>query len=123
MSIKINAMPSIYQSFLLFFGLCTASISLADAPIHVGGDLNYPPYEFINENGKPDGYNTELTRAIAEVMGIEVDIQLGSWDDIRSRLEQGKLDVLQGMAYSTGRTDNYNFSPPHALVHGIIFCS
>lgn len=121
MSIKINAMPSIYQSFLIFFSFLTTNLSLADSPIHVGGDLNYPPYEFINEDGEPDGYNTELTRAIAEVMGIEVEIQLGSWDDIRSRLEQGKLDVLQGMAYSTGRTDNYDFSPPHALVHQSIF--
>ncbi|WP_239995685.1 transporter substrate-binding domain-containing protein [Nitrincola tibetensis] len=113
--------PYFLRFAVLFVSLFVASFAQADRPILVGGDLNYPPYEFLNEYGEPDGYNTELTLAIAEVMGIEVDIQLGNWDEIRSLLEQGKVDVLQGMAYSTGRTDKYDFSPAHALVHQSIF--
>ncbi|EXJ11334.1 transporter substrate-binding domain-containing protein [Nitrincola nitratireducens] len=113
--------PYFFRFVALFVSLFVASIAQADRPILVGGDLNYPPYEFLNEQGEPDGYNTELTLAIAEVMGMDVNIQLGSWDDMRSLLEQGKLDVLQGMAYSTGRTDKYDFSPAHALVHQSIF--
>lgn len=93
----------------------------SDDVIHVGGDLNYPPYEFINENGEPDGYNTELTRAIAEVMGIDIVIELGPWNDVRKRLESGQLDIVQGMVYSDGRKDKYAFSPAHAWVHQSIF--
>jgi polar amino acid transport system substrate-binding protein len=33
--------------------------------IVVGGALNYPPYEFLDKDGKPTGYAVELTRAIA----------------------------------------------------------
>lgn len=113
--------PYFFRSLVLFFSAFFADAALADRPIRVGGDLNYPPYEFLNKRGEPDGYNTELTRAIAEVMGIEVHIQLGSWDEMRSLLEQGQLDVLQGIAYSRGRTDTYSFSPAHALVHQSIF--
>jgi polar amino acid transport system substrate-binding protein len=89
--------------------------------VKVGGDHNYPPYEFLNSNGEPDGYNTELTLAIAEVMGIDVDIKLGNWDDVRNQLEAGELDTLQGMVFSVERSEKYAFSPAHALIHQSIF--
>ncbi|MBR9883507.1 MAG: transporter substrate-binding domain-containing protein [Oceanospirillales bacterium] len=89
--------------------------------ILVAGDHNYPPYEFINHEGEPDGYNTELTRAIAEVMGMKVEFRLGSWADMRQAFEAGEVDVLQGMSFSTDRAEHYAFSPPHALIHQSIF--
>jgi two-component system, NtrC family, sensor kinase len=89
--------------------------------IVVGGDYNYPPYEFLNSEGQPDGYNTDLTRAIAEVMGMDVEIQLGGWAEMRQRLEAGELDALQGISYSQNRAQAYAFSPPHAIVHQSIF--
>lgn len=89
--------------------------------IRVGGDFNYPPYEFINEQGEPDGYNTELTLAIAEVMGMEVDIVLGSWQQARERLLDGRLDVLQGAVFSPERSRQFAFSPPHALINHSLF--
>lgn len=45
--------------------------------IVVGGDRDYPPYEFLDNDGKPSGYNVELTKAIAEVMGLRVEFRLG----------------------------------------------
>ncbi|MEH6472555.1 MAG: transporter substrate-binding domain-containing protein, partial [Halopseudomonas sp.] len=98
-----------------------ASASQHEGVIQVGGDHNYPPYEFLNEDGEPDGYNTELTRAIAEVMGMDVEIQLGAWDAMRRQLETGELDTLQGMVLSEDRTKTYAFSPPHAIIHQSIF--
>lgn len=87
----------------------------------IGGDHNYPPYEFLNEHGEPDGYNTELTRAIAEVMGIKVEIRLGGWDEMRKGLENGEIDALQGMIFSDARAQDYDFSPAHAIVHQSVF--
>ncbi len=89
--------------------------------IVVGGDYNYPPYEFINSDGEPDGYNIDLTRAIAEVMGMDIEIQLGAWADMRQRLEAGEVDALQGIAYSQDRAQKYAYSPSHAIVHQSIF--
>lgn len=91
------------------------------APIIVGGDHYHPPYEFLDQDGQPAGYNVELTRAIAEVMGLEVNIVLGEWADMRQGLEDGQVDILQGMSYSQERTQVFDFSPPHAIVHQSIF--
>ncbi|MEH6811278.1 MAG: transporter substrate-binding domain-containing protein [Motiliproteus sp.] len=92
-----------------------------DPIIRVGGDHNYPPYEFLDEDGEADGYNTELTRAIAEVMGMTVEIELAGWDAMRKRLETGEIDALQGMAYSDERAKRYGFTPHHAIIHQSIF--
>jgi len=69
--------------------LAPAGMLLAEnAPvIKVGGDDSYPPYEFIDKDGNIAGYNVDMTRAIAEVMGIEVDITLASWSEMRAALE------------------------------------
>ncbi|MFD2315514.1 transporter substrate-binding domain-containing protein [Halomonas organivorans] len=93
----------------------------SDDVIVVGGDHYHPPYEFLDEDGRPTGYDVELTRAIAEVMGIEVRIELGPWSEMRHKLETGEIDVLEGMSYSEARDASFDFAPPHAIVHQSIF--
>ena len=73
----------------------TAAAAAGEAPagraVVVGGDRDYPPYEFLDANGEPAGFNVDLTRAIAEVMGLRVRIRLGGWSEMR----QGLLDGVE----------------------------
>lgn len=91
------------------------------ATVVVGGDRSYPPYEFIDKDGRPAGYNVDLTKAVAEVMGMKVEFRFGSWAEMRAGLQQGKIDILQGLSYSDERSRSVDFSPPHAMVHHAIF--
>ncbi|MHB8058976.1 MAG: transporter substrate-binding domain-containing protein [Desulfuromonadaceae bacterium] len=115
---------------LLIIGLCLLwplTAAAAENPqkkapaIIVGGDRDYPPYEFIDKNGQPNGYNVELTRAIAEVMGMKVEFRLGGWSDMRTALKRGTVDVLQGMSYSAERAAEVDFSQPHTIVNHAVF--
>ncbi|WP_355660633.1 transporter substrate-binding domain-containing protein [Halomonas salifodinae] len=101
--------------------LPAAARGQADSVIVVGGDRYHPPYEFLDDQGQPAGYNVELTRAIAEVMGLEVRIELATWSEVRRGLESGEIDILQGMSFSEARTEAFDFAPPHAIVHQSIF--
>ena len=92
-----------------------------DLPVRVGGDYNYPPYEYLDKDGLPTGYNVELTQAIARVMGLEINIQLGSWGNMRHALELGDVDILMGMAHTKERLSEVDFSIPHAKVHQSIW--
>jgi polar amino acid transport system substrate-binding protein len=92
-----------------------------DSPIIIGGDHNYPPYEFLDEDGRPTGFNVELSRAIAEVMGLDISILLGPWGEMRQGLADGRIDILQGMAWSKPRTREVDYSSPHAMVHQSIW--
>lgn len=88
--------------------------------IVIGGDADYPPYEFLDENGQPAGYNVELTRAIARQAGLDVDIRLRPWAEIRAGLARRNIDAVQGMFYSPERDVNFDFSPPHTLINHVI---
>ncbi|MFZ2951108.1 MAG: transporter substrate-binding domain-containing protein, partial [Desulfuromonadaceae bacterium] len=89
--------------------------------IIIGGDRDYPPYEFIDKDGHPAGYNVELTHAIAEVMGMRVEIRLGCWAEMRGALQNGTIDALQGMSWSEERAGEVGFSVPHAVVNHAVF--
>jgi len=91
------------------------------ATVTVGGDRDYPPYEFLDKDGQPSGYNVELTRAIANVMGMKVEFRLGGWSEMREALQSGKIDVLQGMSYSEERAGEVDFSLPHTIVNHAVF--
>jgi polar amino acid transport system substrate-binding protein len=98
-----------------------AEAALGERMVVVGGDRDYPPYEFIDRDGDPAGYNVDLTRAIAEVMGLRVEIRLGGWSEMRAALRDGRIDMLQGVSYSDERARELDLSPPHTIVSHAIF--
>lgn len=113
-------------SLLLFCALPVfspaAEMDVASRPvIIVGGDRDYPPYEFLDKNGQPAGYNVDLTRAIADVMGMKVEFRFGGWSEMRSALMAGSIGVLEGISYSEERTRTLSFSPPHTIINHAIF--
>ncbi len=123
--------PQALLLLLLLFGLIIApaaeadrsrkEVALENRVIIVGGNRDYPPYEFIDADGKPNGYNVELTQAIADVMGIKVEFRLGGWSTMRTALQNGDIDVLQGMSYSDERAKEVDFSLPHTIVNHAVF--
>lgn len=88
--------------------------------IVVGGDHDYPPYEYLDKNGLPTGYNVALTRALAKIMGVNVDIRLGPWSEIRDGLSSGTIDITHGMFYSAERDKEFDFTQPHTVIDHVV---
>lgn len=116
--------------FLCLFLAALPPLPLSDAAekssqkhvVIVGGNSAYPPYEFVDKDGKPAGFAVELTRAIAEVMDFEVRIKLGSsWNDMRKALDREEIDILQGISHSEERERTLSFAAPHSFVSHSIF--
>ncbi len=91
----------------------------SDRPIVIGGDDNYPPFEFLDEKGNPAGYNVDLVRAVAQAVGMDIEIRLGPWANIVKEFEKGEIDAIEGMSYSLDRDANVDFSPPHNINHRV----
>lgn len=110
------------------FGLCRDCHAVEDKEsersqiqILAGSDNNYPPYEFIEADGRLTGFNVELLRAAAKVVNMKVRFIPGSWATIRQALKQGRIDVVSGMFYSDARSLRYDFSVPHSIVYHSLF--
>ena len=86
----------------------------------VGSDKAYPPYEYLDEAGRPVGFNVDLIKAVAEVMGLSIEIQSNTWNVIRTQIETGKIDLVSGMFRSLERDKKVDFSTPLLTVsHGV----
>jgi PAS domain S-box-containing protein len=96
------------------------AMGLTKSRIVIGGDMDFPPYEFLDKNGQPAGFCVDLTRAIARHLGLQVDIRLGSWNEVRRGLEGGDMDLVENMFYSAERAREYSFSPPSTVVQYVI---
>ena len=82
---------------------------------------NYAPYTFVNKAGQPDGFSVDLMRAVAQVMGVKLEIKVDTWDIARQALDNRTIDFLPMMAYSAERDKLYDFSPPHTIAYDAFF--
>jgi PAS domain S-box-containing protein len=111
---------SLFFTLFLFAPHVAASLTDQKKILIVRGDHDYPPYEFL-EDGKPSGFNIDLIKETARVMNLKIDIQLGPWNKARNDLENKKIDILSGVAYSIGRDKLFDFTIPHSQISFDIF--
>ena len=89
--------------------------------IHVGGNADFAPYEFVGSDGRPNGYTVELMHAAAGKVGLEARITLGPWKEMPAKLRSGQIDALSGLLYSEERDREFDFSVPHHIISYAIF--
>ena len=112
---------------LLLFcpGLPDSAYSQEPLPTHrlliVGGDKNYPPYEYLDEKGQPTGFNVDLSKAVGEAMGVPVRFVLMDWSRLHEALADGTVDVLQRTPYSNLWLREAELTPPHTTINHAIF--
>jgi signal transduction histidine kinase len=92
-----------------------------DSVLHAAGDYSYPPYEFLNEEGQPDGFNVEILKAVAEAMHLHVQINMYPWEAVRDSIEQGSIDLVMGMYRTKERDKKVDFSIPHFISTYAVF--
>src|SRR6476620_4004582 len=61
--------------------------------LNVGMANNYPPNEFKDDNGAPAGWSVDLTNALGKVMGLKVNFDIGTFDNILPAVRAGKGDM------------------------------
>lgn len=97
----------------LYFSSPSTAITpqdITEEPLKIGGDNNYPPYEFVDDNGNFRGFNVDIIRAIAIELGLEIELIPNSWEDTMELLKDGEIDAVQGMTVTTERARIYDFT-------------
>ncbi len=91
--------------FIWVLCLIAARPCLSAVPLIIKGDHKYPPYEYLDSDNRPAGFNVDITRAVVGEMGMDIRISLDFWTQVRSELESGTIDVLMGMSYTIRRIE------------------
>lgn len=87
--------------------------SLKERTIILRGDFDYPPFEFINDKGEPDGLNVEMAKMVLDKFHLKYSIELGNWDQVVSELRNNQIDGVLGMINTKNRSNYGKFCTPH----------
>ncbi|MDA3912304.1 MAG: transporter substrate-binding domain-containing protein, partial [Bacteroidales bacterium] len=85
------------------------------------GDQTYSPYEYLDENGNPSGYNIVLIKRIAEMNNWDLTIKMHPWPQILDSMTTSTNIYVASMLYSQERNEIYHFSLPHSKVNYSMF--
>ncbi len=89
--------------------------------LRVVTDDNYPPYLFLDQGGKPQGYEADLWKLWEKKTGIRVELAATDWASAQKAVLDGRADVID-MIFKTPRRElHYDFSPPYAKLRISIY--
>ncbi|MDE7014341.1 MAG: basic amino acid ABC transporter substrate-binding protein [Kineothrix sp.] len=83
---------------------------MADGVLNVGTNAEFPPFEYVDDNGEPDGFDIALIKAIGEKLGVEVQVENMEFSALVASIG-GKIDVaIAGMTVTDERKETVDFS-------------
>ncbi|MCR4851534.1 MAG: basic amino acid ABC transporter substrate-binding protein [Lachnospiraceae bacterium] len=86
------------------------SAVLADGVLTVGTNAEFPPFEYVGDDGEPDGFDMALIKAVGDKMGVEVKIENMEFASLVSSIGN-KIDVaIAGMTVTDERKEVVDFS-------------
>ena len=103
-----------------------ASTGAADqlAAIQTNGKLvvalegAWQPWSYHDESDTLVGYDVEVSRAIAEKLGVEPEYVESDWDSLFAGLDAGRFDIVcNGVEVTDERAKTYNFTTPYGYIH------
>ena len=99
-------------AMLACFAGCGAK---TDNTLTMGTNAAFPPYEFVDDNGKIVGIDAEIAAAIAEKLDMELEIKDMDFDSLITACAGGSVDVvLAGLTVTDERKESVNFSDTYA---------
>jgi len=103
------------SALLITLFLTMTNLVAADKPLVVGMELQYPPFEMSDKQGKPSGVSVDLAYALGKYLNREVVIENIAWDGLIPSLKTKKVDlIISSMTITKQRAKTIDFSTPYA---------
>lgn len=109
-------MKNILKILLLVSLLVVLSCSKKEEKdvLYVGTNAEYPPFEYLDENGNVVGFDVELINEISKIIGKKIEIKDMTFDGLIPALEAKTIDILiAGITATESRKKVINFSKPY----------
>jgi ABC-type amino acid transport substrate-binding protein len=80
----------------------------------VGMDPSFPPFESLDADGVPAGYDVELARKLAVGWGMDVEVVAIGFDSLVDALQAAKIDaIVSAYPYDARLTRDVAYSEPY----------
>ena len=110
---KIIAMLLVVVMIACLFAGCSGGAAKGGKLI-MGTNAEFPPYEYY-DGDKIVGIDAEIAAAIADKLGMELEIQDMAFDAIIPAITSGKIDMgMAGMTVTDERKESVDFSDSYA---------
>jgi len=84
-----------------------------EKPLIIVSDWEFPPYEFRNDMGEPDGYNVEVLNIILDKLGIPHKFIMKEWYQCTETFDNHEADLIHGLKFKYDQ-------PPFEYTHNMI---
>jgi len=84
---------------------------------------DYPPYEFIDsETGEPAGVDMDIAKAIADKLGVKLEVKnIQDFDGVLASLQAGYQDLaISGFTPTDKRREVVDFSNPYSTTKNVV---
>ena len=101
----------------------TAEVTtIKDGTLMVGVEIGYPPMEYFDTDGAtPIGFDVEVANALADYLGLDLELVDTSWDGIFAGVDTGKYDcIISCVSITDERKEQFNLTKPYVSNHTVL---
>jgi polar amino acid transport system substrate-binding protein len=116
----VRWMPSITLAAALI--LANAGDAFAVRTLRIATEGAYPPFNYVDQNNEPAGFEIDLGRALCAAMSADCTFVIQDWDGMIDALKAGRFDaIMSSMEITPERARRLAFSKryyriPSALI-------
>jgi polar amino acid transport system substrate-binding protein len=80
----------------------------------IGCDDAFPPMGFVDDGGQIVGFDIDLATAVAEKLGVDIEVKAIDWSNKELELTNKKIDVIwNGYTINSDRNKQVEFTKPY----------
>ncbi|MEQ1546891.1 transporter substrate-binding domain-containing protein, partial [Methyloglobulus sp.] len=81
--------------------------------VRYGGEKEWPPYDFVDEDGKHTGLSRDMLELIAKYSGLSFQPVVANWDELLAKTKAHQIDLLPVLYDPEDRHDYLKFTQPY----------
>ncbi len=78
--------------------------------VRYGAETDWPPYDFVNKEGKHTGASRDMLELIGKYTGLKFQPEIDDWDALLTKIKTKKIDLLPALFYYKERETYLNFT-------------
>ena len=95
---------------------------LENKEVKVGGEMDWPPFDFVGRDGRYQGISKDIFDLIAEKTGLEPKYITGKkWTSLVDDFKKGDIDILPALYHTKEREKFTLFSDPYFTIKDYAF--